>query len=83
LVWGHGRCGARWRGDGEHHGTGGGRRRIRGVPRNNLNLDYVPAGVSGDAARPDNIVYTPGTGWEHPVCSAAATMIAATLPPVK
>ena len=25
--------------------------------RNNLSLDYVPAGVSADAARPDNIVY--------------------------
>lgn len=25
--------------------------------RYNLNLDYVPAGVSGDAKRPDNIVY--------------------------
>jgi uncharacterized protein GlcG (DUF336 family) len=25
--------------------------------RSTLNLDYVPAGVSGDASRPDNIVY--------------------------
>ena len=25
--------------------------------RNNLHLDYVPAGVSGDPTRPDNIVY--------------------------
>jgi hypothetical protein len=59
--------------------------------RNNLGLDYLPAGVSGDASRPDNIVYditnAPGlgigvsaSGWGHPVCSAAATAIAATLP---
>lgn len=50
--------------------------------RNNLNLDYVPAGVSGDATRPDNIVYTVGSGWEHPQCSAASTSIAATLPTI-
>jgi uncharacterized protein GlcG (DUF336 family) len=61
--------------------------------RNNLSLDYVPAGVSGDAARPDNIVYditTPAGlqigvsagGWGHPVCSTAATTIAAGLPPI-
>jgi uncharacterized protein GlcG (DUF336 family) len=47
--------------------------------RHYLGLDHVPAGVSGDAARPDNIVYdiTPnpkgGTGksaggWGHPTC---------------
>jgi uncharacterized protein GlcG (DUF336 family) len=48
--------------------------------RNNLNLDYVPAGVSGDPARKDNAVYDiisqagtqmPGvssTGWGHPSC---------------
>ena len=59
--------------------------------RNTLNLDYVPAGVSGDASRQDNIVYDitsqagqmPGVsanGWGHPVCSAAATAIAAGLP---
>jgi uncharacterized protein GlcG (DUF336 family) len=62
--------------------------------RNTLNLDFVPAGVSGDAARKDNIVYDikpqagqmPGVstgGWGHPACSAAATAIAATLPPNK
>jgi hypothetical protein len=60
--------------------------------RNNLGLDYVPAGVSGDPARPDNIVYDitpqPGQmeglsagGFGHPTCSAAAIAIAATLPP--
>jgi Haem-degrading len=59
--------------------------------RNSLNFDFVPAGVSGDPARPDNIVYDivaqPGQmsgisagGWGHPVCSAAATAIAAGLP---
>ena len=61
--------------------------------RHGLKLDWVPAGVSGDAARPDNIVYDitsqlgqmPGIsdkGWGHPMCSTAATSIAATLPPV-
>ena len=59
--------------------------------RNTLNLDYVPAGVSGDSARQDNIVYDitsqagqmPGTstsGWGHPACSGDATSIAKTLP---
>jgi uncharacterized protein GlcG (DUF336 family) len=62
--------------------------------RNNLKLDYVPAGVSGDPARPDNIVYDittpPGFaigvsahGWGHPVCSAAATQISTQLPAVQ
>ena len=62
--------------------------------RRNLNLDYVPAGVSGDDSRPDNIVYDitpqegqmPGVsagGWGHAACSAAATTIAAHLPPVR
>lgn len=62
--------------------------------RNNLKLDYVPAGVSGDPARPDNIVYDivtpPGlqigvsaSGWGHPACSAAATSIAGKLPVVR
>jgi uncharacterized protein GlcG (DUF336 family) len=62
--------------------------------RNTLNLDYVPGGVSGDAARPDNIVYDivpqagqmPGvsaSGWGHPSCSADATKIAGTLPGTK
>jgi uncharacterized protein GlcG (DUF336 family) len=59
--------------------------------RNTLGLDHVPAGVSGDASRPDNIVYdlTPQSGqqsgvspsgWGHPTCSTAATSIAAMLP---
>lgn len=61
--------------------------------RDTLDLDTVPAGVSGDPQRPDNIVYDitpqpgqmPGlseTGWGHPACSAAATAIAAGLPTV-
>lgn len=59
--------------------------------RNSLKLDYVNAGVSGDATRPDNVVYDitpqsgqmPGisaSGWGHPVCTPAATNIAGTLP---
>jgi uncharacterized protein GlcG (DUF336 family) len=59
--------------------------------RHTLNFDFVAGGVSGDPTRPDNIVYDitpqPGQmegvsagGWGHPVCSAAATGIAATLP---
>jgi uncharacterized protein GlcG (DUF336 family) len=59
--------------------------------RHNLKLDYVPAGVSGDATRPDNIVYDivtlPGlpigvspSGWGHATCSTAATAISKTLP---
>ena len=60
--------------------------------RHTLMLDYVPGGVSGDPLRRDNIVYDitpqPGqqegvsaSGWGHPQCSAAATGIAAGLPP--
>ncbi|MGZ4981505.1 MAG: GlcG/HbpS family heme-binding protein [Methylobacter sp.] len=59
--------------------------------RYGLGLDYVPAGVSGNAAHPDNIVYdikshpfqmngVSQSGWGHPVCSAQATAIAASLP---
>jgi uncharacterized protein GlcG (DUF336 family) len=62
--------------------------------RHNLTLDYVPGGVSGDAARPDNIVYdithpagfpigVSAGGWGHPVCTPTATTIAAGLPPVR
>src|ERR1700722_46047 len=61
--------------------------------RHRLLLDYVPGGVSGDATRPDNIVYdiTPqagqqegvsASGWGHATCSAAATSIASKLPPI-
>jgi uncharacterized protein GlcG (DUF336 family) len=59
--------------------------------RNSLKLDHVPAGVSPDDTRKDNIVYDitaqagqmPGisaSGWGHPTCSALATTIAAGLP---
>ena len=62
--------------------------------RHNLRLDYVPAGVSGDPTRPDNIVYdiTPqagqqegrsASGWGHPACSEDATAIAAGLTPTR
>jgi hypothetical protein len=59
--------------------------------RHNLKLDYVPAGVSGDPTRPDNIAYdivsqtglvigVSPSGWGHATCSAAATTISKTLP---
>src|ERR1700734_933825 len=62
--------------------------------RHNLRLDFVPAGVSGDPSRPDNIVYDitnpPGfpigvstSGWGHPVCSTAAVTISLSLPAVR
>jgi len=61
--------------------------------RHTLKLDYVPAGVSGDATRPDNIVYditdpsgfpigVSAGGWGHPTCSTASTTIAGELPPI-
>ena len=51
--------------------------------RNGLGLDKVPAGLSGDPLRPDNIVYTAGSPWAQPHCLDAATedAIAANLPP--
>src|SRR5262245_15630827 len=62
--------------------------------RHTLLLDYVPGGVSGDGARPGNIVYDivpqagqmPGvstSGWGHPECTPAATGIAAGLDPTR
>ncbi|HAJ72881.1 MAG TPA: hypothetical protein DCO68_12470 [Methylophilaceae bacterium] len=48
------------------------------LTRKNLNLDYVPAGVSGDATRPDNMVIddflgasknNKTDGWEQPTCA--------------
>lgn len=62
--------------------------------RNNLGLDHVPAGVSGDPARPDNIIFDiaddPGKnpesagGFGHPNCINAAneTAIASALPAI-
>jgi len=59
--------------------------------RHALGLDYVPGGVSGDASRPDNIVFdvhtVPGLqigvsakGWGHPGCvnTTAANLLPAT-----
>ncbi len=66
--------------------------------RSLLHLDYVPGGVSGDAARPDNIVFDitpqagqmPGvsaSGWGHPHCgpgpAAAEKALANGLPPTE
>lgn len=62
--------------------------------RNTLGLDYVPNGVSvsGDATRPDNIVYdytsvsasamagASASGWGHPACNGSVAGIAAALP---
>ncbi|MFI4868668.1 MAG: heme-binding protein [Steroidobacterales bacterium] len=52
--------------------------------RHLLGLDYVPGGVSGDATRPDNIVFDitpqlgqmPGvsaSGWGHPLCGVTSS----------
>ena len=61
--------------------------------RNLLGLDHMAGvgGVSGDATRPDNIVYDIVTlsglpiafspsGWRRATCSAAANAISKTLP---
>jgi uncharacterized protein GlcG (DUF336 family) len=61
--------------------------------RHTLKLDYVPAGVSGDRTRPDNIVFditspeghaigVSAGGWGHPACSPAAVTIAGQLPAI-
>jgi uncharacterized protein GlcG (DUF336 family) len=61
--------------------------------RNNLHLDYVPAGVSADATRPDNINYmglvpVPSlpNDFSHPICKIAGedkvSAISAALPPI-
>ncbi len=62
--------------------------------RNNLKLDYVPAGVGPDPSRPDNIVYditnpvgfpigVSTSGWGHPVCTTTAVTISLGLPAVR
>ncbi len=69
--------------------------------RNTLGYDHlgnIPTVLSGDATRPDNIVYdiisaglkttvnslnNSAGGWGHPSCSSSATSIAATLPVVQ
>jgi uncharacterized protein GlcG (DUF336 family) len=62
--------------------------------RNNLDLDYVPAGVSGDADRPDNIVFdmmddaggnpesAGGFGHPHCISAMAEDAVASSLPAV-
>jgi uncharacterized protein GlcG (DUF336 family) len=61
--------------------------------RNALHLDYVPGGVGGDPARPDNINYAGrspvpslANDFSHPVCAIAGidkvSPISAGLPPV-
>lgn len=57
--------------------------------RNNLNLDYVPAGVSGDGSRPDNMLIDDlngdnngkTDGWEQPTCANPSNPTS--LPPTK
>ncbi len=55
--------------------------------RHNLGLDFVPAGVSGDATRPDNIIFDTANGFGHPHCldnvaedAAAAALTAVSSP---
>jgi uncharacterized protein GlcG (DUF336 family) len=50
--------------------------------RDALNLDHVPGGVSGDPARPDNIVFALDSPWRHPLCNVTPdeASIAAGLP---
>ena len=52
--------------------------------RHNLGLDYVPAGVSGDPQRPDNIIFDTANAFGHPTCLApdAEKAAAAALTPV-
>src|SRR5437764_7821386 len=58
--------------------------------RNNLGLDHVPAGVSGDPAHPDNIIFdfaggVSAGGFGHVHCrkghEAEESALAAALPP--
>ncbi|PYM21244.1 MAG: hypothetical protein DMD81_00335 [Candidatus Rokuibacteriota bacterium] len=53
--------------------------------RHNLNLDFVPAGVSGDNARPDNIIFDTNNGFGHPNCldPAAEKAAAGALSPTR
>lgn len=53
--------------------------------RHNLELDYVSGGVSGDASRPDNIIFDVSNGFGHPNCLDADSekYAAAILTPVK
>ena len=50
--------------------------------RNLLDLDFVPGGVSGDADRPDNIIFDLTNGFGHPNCGnpGVEAAIAGSLP---
>ena len=52
--------------------------------RANLGLDFVTGGVSGDAARPDNIIFDVTDPFGHPTCldPAGEMAAAAALTPV-
>lgn len=60
--------------------------------RHELGLDFVPGGVSPDAARPDNIIYDMGaasqglivspSAFGHTDCGLGEAAISATLPTV-
>lgn len=52
--------------------------------RHNLGLDFVTAGVSGDAARPDNIIFDVTNAFGHPNCfdADAEQAVADNLTPV-
>lgn len=45
--------------------------------RHNLGLDFVTAGVSGDALRPDNIIFDTTDAFGHPHCLAAGDEVIA------
>jgi len=45
--------------------------------RHFLELDFVTAGVSGDSARPDNIIFDVSNGFGHPTCLDPEAEIAA------
>lgn len=61
--------------------------------RSNLGLDFVPGGVSGDAERPDNIIYDMGkankgktktkSGFGHINCQLGEKEVAKNLPPIQ
>lgn len=59
---------------------------IAWVARQILKLDYVPAGVSGDSNRPDNIIYLTGDkpeGFKHPTSGFGEESESPSLPEVQ
>jgi len=59
---------------------------IAWVARQVLGLDCVPAGVSGDAKRPDNIIYLTGDkpeGFKHPISGFGEESESPSLPEVR